>query len=62
VDGWIRLQTNAPHHLAAALAVLNVPAKRGQVAKAVIEWQAGTLESAVVDAGGCAAAMRDMAA
>ena len=42
--------------------MLNVPAKRGQVAKAVIEWQAGTLESAVVDAGGCAAAMRDMAA
>jgi crotonobetainyl-CoA:carnitine CoA-transferase CaiB-like acyl-CoA transferase len=61
-DGWIRLHTNVPHHLAAALTVLDVPAERDQVAQAVSRWQAETLERAVVDAGGCAAAMRDMAA
>ena len=61
-DGWIKLHTNAPHHRAAALAVLDVPAERDQVAKAVRRWQAEALESAVVDAGGCAAAMRDMTA
>ena len=61
-DGWIRLHTNAPHHLAAALAVLDVPAEREQVAKAVSKWQADALETAIVDASGCAAAMRDMTA
>lgn len=61
-DGWIKLHTNAPHHRAAALAVLDVPAERDQVAQAVGRWQAEALERAVVDAGGCAAAMRDMAA
>lgn len=61
-DGWIRLHTNAPHHLAAALAVLGVPAERDRVAEAVGRWQAEALEQAVVDAGGCAAAMRDMEA
>jgi hypothetical protein len=59
-DGWIRLHTNAPHHLAAALAVLDVPAERDRVAAAVSLWEAGGLERAIVEAGGCAAAMRDM--
>lgn len=61
-DGWIRLHTNAPHHRAAALAVLDVPADRDAVTWAVQGWQADTLEDAVVQNGGCAAAMRDMAA
>jgi len=61
-DGWIKLHTNAPHHRAAALAVLGVPAEREQVARAVAGWAADALESAVVQQGGCAAAMRDMAA
>ena len=61
-DGWIKLHTNAPHHRAAALAVLDAPAERDQVAQAVGRWQAEALERAVVEAGGCAAAMRDMAA
>ena len=61
-DGWIKLHTNAPHHRAAALAVLDVPAERDQVAQAVRRWPADTLERAVVDAGGCAAAMRDLSA
>ena len=61
-DGWIRLHTNAPHHRAAALAVLDVAADREAVAHAVQNWPADELEHAVVHNGGCAAAMRDMAA
>jgi hypothetical protein len=61
-DGWIRLHTNAPHHRAAALAVLGVPAEKDAVTAAVGTWQADTLEHAVVERGGCAAAMRDLTA
>ncbi|CAB3792155.1 CoA transferase [Pararobbsia alpina] len=57
-DGWIRLHTNAPHHRDAALAVLDVPVDRAQVAQAVARWNATALETAVVGNGGCAAAMR----
>jgi crotonobetainyl-CoA:carnitine CoA-transferase CaiB-like acyl-CoA transferase len=59
-DGWIRLHTNAPHHRAAALKVLGVPADKARIAKAVAAWQADALESAVVEAGGCAARMRSV--
>lgn len=61
-DGWVRLHTNAPHHLAAALSVLGVPPERKAVAVAVRRWEADTLEATVVAAGGCAAAMRPMSA
>ena len=61
-DGWIKLHTNAPHHRAAALAVLGVPAERGQVARAVAGWAMDALEAAIVQQGGCAAAMHNMAA
>ncbi len=61
-DGWIRLHTNAPHHRAAALAVLGVAADRDEVARAVRTWQTDALETLVVHNGGCAAAMRDVAA
>jgi hypothetical protein len=57
-DGWIRLHTNAPLHRAAALAVLGVPEERDAVARAVAGWDADALESAVVDGGGAAAALR----
>lgn len=57
-DGWIRLHTNYPYHLAAALAVLGVPAQREAVATRVATWQGDALEAAVVAAGGCAAVMR----
>jgi hypothetical protein len=57
-DGWIRLHTNAPRHHAAALAALGVPAVRDDVERAVARWNAVALESAVVESGGCAAAMR----
>ncbi|OAI44598.1 acyl-CoA transferase [bacterium SCGC AG-212-C10] len=57
-DGWIRLHTNAPHHRAAALAVLGTANERDAVAAAVAGWKADELEAAVVAANGCAAAMR----
>ncbi len=60
--GWIRLHTNYEHHRIAALEVLGVPADRSAVAAAVARWDADELESAVVAAGGCAAALRTEAA
>jgi hypothetical protein len=61
-DGWIRLHTNAQSHREAALAVLRTPADKDAVAAAVSRWQADDLEAAVVERGGCAAAMRDLSA
>lgn len=60
-DGWIRLHTNAPHHRAAALSVLGAAADKGEVARAVSTWTADALEAAIVEKGGCAAAMRGIA-
>jgi CoA-transferase family III len=59
-DGWIRLHTNAPHHRAAAMAVLDCSEDREAVATAVAGWNSEDLEFAVVEAGGCAATMRDI--
>lgn len=59
-DGWIRLHTNAPHHRAAAFAVLQVPEEKAEVAAAVAKWSAAELETAIVAAGGCAAEMRSV--
>ncbi|MEZ5280251.1 MAG: CoA transferase [Acidimicrobiales bacterium] len=59
-DGWLKLHTNAPHHRAAALRVLGVRPDRDAVAAAVSKWSADELESAVVEAGGAAAAMRSI--
>ena len=61
-DGWIRLHTNAPRHRLAALTVLRTPADKDAVAAAVAHWRIDALETAVVEAGGCAAAMRDRSA
>jgi hypothetical protein len=58
VDGWIRLHTNYTQHRQPALTVLGVAAEREAVAAAVRRWPADRLETAVVEAGGCAAAMR----
>ena len=60
-DGWIRLHTNAPHHRAAAEAVLGRHADKAGMADAVRRWDRTALESAVVAAGGCAAEMRSIA-
>lgn len=51
-DGWIRLHTNAPHHRAVALKVLDAPPERAAVAAAVAAWRADDLENAIVLAGG----------
>ncbi|MEE2701372.1 MAG: CoA transferase [Chloroflexota bacterium] len=59
-DGWIRLHTNVPAHLAATLSVLEVPAMRDNVERAVANWSRFDLEDAVIDAGGVAAAMRSL--
>ena len=56
--GWIRLHTNYRHHLEAVCSVLGVPADRATVAAEVMRWRADELEQAVVEAGGCAAALR----
>lgn len=56
-DGWIRLHTNAPHHRAAALSVLGHCTDRSELEPVVEKWAAGALESAIVEAGGCAATM-----
>ena len=61
-DGWVRLHTNAPHHRDAALAALGVAAERAQVEQVVARWDCATLETAVVQQGGCAAAMRSASA
>jgi hypothetical protein len=60
-DGWIRLHTNAPHHRDAALSVLGVSADKSAVSRAVANWKADALETAVVQNKGCAAAMRSSA-
>jgi crotonobetainyl-CoA:carnitine CoA-transferase CaiB-like acyl-CoA transferase len=61
-DGWIRLHTNAPRHRRAALTALgfrpDADTERETVVQAVRSWKADELETAVVDAGGAAAAMR----
>jgi crotonobetainyl-CoA:carnitine CoA-transferase CaiB-like acyl-CoA transferase len=57
-DGWIRLHTNYAYHRSAVTRVLGVPAERERVADAVRSANASELEAAVVEAGGCAAALR----
>ncbi len=61
-DGWIRLHTNAPHHRTAALSVLGETADRTALERAVARWEGEPLETAIVEAGGCAAAMRSLEA
>lgn len=55
-DGWIRLHTNYPYHRAAVERVLGAR-ERDAARAAVSGWKATELEAAVVEAGGCAAAM-----
>lgn len=59
-DGWIRLHTNAPRHRGAALSVLGKEPDRDGVAKAVASWETEALETEIVAAGGCSAAMRSL--
>jgi len=55
-DGWIRLHTNYGYHRVAAEKVLGAQ-DRESVTAAAATWKAADLETAVVEAGGCAAAM-----
>jgi CoA transferase family III len=57
-NGWIRLHTNAPHHLKAALGVLGAAPERESVAAVAATWCGDELEAAIVANGGCAAMMR----
>ncbi len=59
-DGWIRLHTNVPQHLSAALRVLGADADRDDVARKVLSWNRLDLEQAIVEAGGVAAAMNGL--
>jgi hypothetical protein len=56
-DGWIRLHTNYACHRAAVERLLGA-GDRESVWAAVAGWKAEDLETAVVEAGGCAAVMR----
>ncbi len=57
-DGWIRLHTNAPHHRIAAENILGQHTDKVAMAREVIRWKKQQLETALVQAGGCAAEMR----
>lgn len=57
-DGWLRLHTNASHHLAAALSALKCAATPEAMAQAVSAWKREALEAQILSAGGCAATMR----
>jgi hypothetical protein len=57
-DGWIRLHTNYAYHRAVVARLLKAD-DRTAVQAAVSQWKAADLETAVVAAGGCAAAMYD---
>ena len=57
-DGWLRLHTNASHHLAAALSVLKCAETSEAMAGAVSSWKCDALEAEILAAGGCAATMR----
>jgi crotonobetainyl-CoA:carnitine CoA-transferase CaiB-like acyl-CoA transferase len=52
-DGWLRLHGNYPHHRAAAVRVLGEDVEGGAAGRRAVD-----LETAVVEAGGAAAAVR----
>jgi hypothetical protein len=55
-DGWIRTHANYPHHRRALLTALGVGEE--QAIEAIAEREAEELETAIVEAGGAAAAVR----
>jgi len=60
-DGWLRLHTNVPHHRAAALSALGPSQEAPDAAwirTRVAERSGDELETAIVNAGGCAAKLR----
>jgi crotonobetainyl-CoA:carnitine CoA-transferase CaiB-like acyl-CoA transferase len=57
-DGWARTHANYPHHEAALRRALGIEADVAQLEAAAAERSAVELETAIVAAGGCAAALR----
>lgn len=57
-DGWLRVHTNYAHHRAVVEKLLGAT-DRAAVAAAIAGWPGDELESAIVAAGGCAAALHD---
>jgi crotonobetainyl-CoA:carnitine CoA-transferase CaiB-like acyl-CoA transferase len=57
-DGWVRLHANYPNHRDAIARALGVPARPETVAAAAATRTAVDIETAVVEAGGAAAAYR----
>jgi crotonobetainyl-CoA:carnitine CoA-transferase CaiB-like acyl-CoA transferase len=60
-DRWIQLHTNFPHHLARTLAVLGTTEDRDAVVAAIAERDGEELETALAEAGACAALGRTRA-
>jgi len=60
-DGWARTHANYPHHEAALRRALGIAADPGQLEAVAAELGAVELETAIVEAGGCAAALRSSA-
>lgn len=60
-DGWVRTHANYPHHRAALLRVLDLPAdaERDAIAAALRRYPSGTIEQEVYAAGGIAVAVRN---
>jgi len=57
-DGWIKVHANFDHHGRAAATALGVPADRARLEAALATTRAEDAESAIIEAGGAAAAMR----
>ena len=58
-DGWIKLHTNYSYHRAAVEKVIGPVTDRESAAAVVKGWSAEVLQDAIVENGGCAAAMHD---
>lgn len=60
-DGFIRLHTNYAYHRDAVFTVLGPCTDAAEVKAKVARWEGEALEQAIVERGGCAAAMRSRA-
>jgi crotonobetainyl-CoA:carnitine CoA-transferase CaiB-like acyl-CoA transferase len=57
-DGWARTHANYPHHEAALRRALGIGPDVAELEAAAASMRAADLETAIVSAGGCAAALR----
>jgi hypothetical protein len=57
-DGYVRLHANYPHHARAIAIALGTSEERAEIEAAVLRRSAIDVETAVLDAGGAAAALR----